>query len=502
LITETWLNPAIPFVCNYENFTMYRADRSSKRGGGVCIFITNKYYSNVIKTPKVAGVDLIAVDFYSHDLEKELRIVNVYVPPSSSLNVIENLCAVISGLITNDNYIIVTGDFNLHIENTNWKNSDYTNLNQQACTFLNFCNMVSLKQMISEPTHGTRILDLLLTNVEADVKNIDISCPFSGSDHNKVSFVYMGQLEKILQKKIIAYNKCDFDRLNEEIANINWDLTFSLLCTNNFDIIYTTFIEILNNLVISLTPTIVVSNKRYLPPNIKSQMEYKEKLWKNIKYKKVREKFILINKKIKKELLKFFQAHEKKLLSSPNQKNIYNYISSQLKSPNNYIPSLRAGNGMVFTDREKAEVLSDYFSTVFLPPGNKKIVNVCNSLSKLSNIEVNPQEIYNILRNLPNKCNTSPDQIPNIILKKCASGLAYPLTLLFNYSIANGMVPQLWKMSIIQPLYKKGSPNEPQNYRPISLTSSISKVLEKILHNKLYTFFKINNIIPNHQHGF
>ena len=77
-----------------------------------------------------------------------------------------------------------------------------------------------------------------------------------------------------------------------------------------------------------------------------------------------------------------------------------------------------------------------------------------------------------------------------------------PLCLLFEQSLLTGFIPQDWKDANITPLFKKGSRLNPNNYRPVSLTSQVIKLLEKILYDQLMDYITKQDLISCHQHGF
>ena len=74
-----------------------------------------------------------------------------------------------------------------------------------------------------------------------------------------------------------------------------------------------------------------------------------------------------------------------------------------------------------------------------------------------------------------------PDKIPAIILKQCRNVLCKPLSILFNKSITSSELPQDWKDADILPIFKSGDKQDCGNYRPISLTSIVVKILEKLI---------------------
>ena len=102
------------------------------------------------------------------------------------------------------------------------------------------------------------------------------------------------------------------------------------------------------------------------------------------------------------------------------------------------------------------------------------------------------------------KENKSPgvDGIAPKILKETVEQICTPLAHVFNMSLEEGIVPLEWKEANIIPLFKKGSRNKSVNYRPVSLTSVICKVLETIIRDHMMDFLIKHKLINPSQHGF
>ncbi len=86
------------------------------------------------------------------------------------------------------------------------------------------------------------------------------------------------------------------------------------------------------------------------------------------------------------------------------------------------------------------------------------------------------------------------------ILKNCAVGLAYPLSIIFKVSYNTGCIPGEWKMANVVPVHKKGSKEDVENYRPISLTCLVMKIFERIIKDEL--LLRIHHQLDKRQHGF
>jgi exonuclease III len=169
-------------------------------------------------------------------------------------------------------------------------------------------------------------------------------------------------------------------------------------------------------------------------------------------------------------------------------------------------------NGNVTTDKL---VIANSFNTFFSTVGN----DISNSVQP---IEKSPESYIPTNVNVPllNLDNTSPGQIIEIIkslmpkqscdidglslklIKYIAPEISIPLSHIFNLSLTSGVFPSKLKKSRIVPIFKAGDPKNCDNYRPISLLSSLSKILEKIVHIKLVNHLELNNLLYEHQYGF
>ncbi|CAB4040147.1 Hypothetical predicted protein, partial [Paramuricea clavata] len=134
--------------------------------------------------------------------------------------------------------------------------------------------------------------------------------------------------------------------------------------------------------------------------------------------------------------------------------------------------------------------------------------NVCSnndyanldSHTSLTNITLSENEVLNRLQNINVSKASGPDGIPGRLLKAIATEITPSLTKVFNLSLCSGKVPSAWKTALITPILKEGNPHVVTNYRPISLLSILSKVLERCIYNHCYEF--IQHKLTFYQHGF
>ena len=87
-------------------------------------------------------------------------------------------------------------------------------------------------------------------------------------------------------------------------------------------------------------------------------------------------------------------------------------------------------------------------------------------------------------------------------LKKCKDALSKPIHMIWQHSMSTGTVPKFYKTSNIAPLHKEGSRAIAGNYRPVSLTSHVIKIYERVLRKQMVAHLEENNLLNSKQHGF
>ena len=112
-------------------------------------------------------------------------------------------------------------------------------------------------------------------------------------------------------------------------------------------------------------------------------------------------------------------------------------------------------------------------------PINRYLSVIGRNHSTLMLTPVTEREIVKIINKLPAKHSSGYDNISNVLLKKLNDVLSPIICKLCNMSLSTGTFPDVMKIAEVVPLYKSKSPHEECNYRPISLLTTISKILEK-----------------------
>jgi len=189
-------------------------------------------------------------------------------------------------------------------------------------------------------------------------------------------------------------------------------------------------------------------------------------------------------------------------------KSFFAYVNSKQRTKI-VIDPLKDQHGEVITDNKiAADVMNNYFASVFTIedtnsiPEPVKIFKSTSELDKLKDIKIEEHVVRQKLDALKVGKSPGPDDIHAKLLYELRNELVSPLTKIFNLSIKTGLVPQDWKDANVSPLFKKGSKNKPENYRPVSLTSIVGKLLEIIIKEYMVEHLNKFNLIQHSQHGF
>ena len=157
-------------------------------------------------------------------------------------------------------------------------------------------------------------------------------------------------------------------------------------------------------------------------------------------------------------------------------------------------------------DSEEAEILNNYFASVFANEGSGVLPNFeeRNFSETLSNLEISTVMISKALDKLKASKSQGPDNIHPKFIKECKESLQQPLEIIFKKSLETGQIPvrDNWKQGNITAIFKSGSKTKAENYRPISLTSVPGNLFERLIRDEIVSHVERNNLFTQAQHGF
>jgi hypothetical protein len=241
-------------------------------------------------------------------------------------------------------------------------------------------------------------------------------------------------------------------------------------------------------------------------PHIKRQLNLKNNKWKTYKRHPTPANWSIfsgVRNQLTATIRNAKRLHEEQLIATCkyNKKLLFSYFRGKAAGRPTF--NLRRDDGTTSQDpTENVELINNYFSTIVGAAKVGQLPNLIPQTETISDIEIFEEEVLNLLRACDPTKSAGPDSIHNALLNGCASTIAAPLTLIFKKSMIEGYVPEDWRRAHIAPLFKSGDRSLPSNYRPISLTSQVAKLFEKLVKRQLYNFCEDHNIISPKQHGF
>ena len=166
------------------------------------------------------------------------------------------------------------------------------------------------------------------------------------------------------------------------------------------------------------------------------------------------------------------------------------------------IPTLQTNGQIITNDRDKANTLNNHFSSVFtqeIYPIPKLSPSVYSDIPFL---EIGIDGVVKQLKNINQNKATGPDELPARVLKEAAAEIAPIITHIFQQSYNTSKLPDDWLQALVTPIHKKSLKSDPANYRPISLTCILCKVMEHIILSNMWKHLHKHNILLHFQHGF
>ena len=206
----------------------------------------------------------------------------------------------------------------------------------------------------------------------------------------------------------------------------------------------------------------------------------------------------IVDDKLKEEEKAVRAIHE-------NPRFFFSYAKRSSKSKSRIGPLFDRGKKIHKDPKTMADLLQDQYASVFSDPNAeaKKIPprqQRCDSV--LSDVEFSTEDIEKAIDEINENSACGDGDIPAIVLKRCKKNLSTPILLIWKDSFHSGFIPAVYKKQYITPVHKKDSRALPENYRPVSLTSHIIKIFERILRNRIVDHLEKHRLICKNQHGF
>jgi hypothetical protein len=511
--TETWLTDEVrseEILSASLEFDVYRRDRPTDAHGGVLIAVRRDLMLNDIV--RSDNVELISGKIKSKD--KTIVIAAFYRPPNrveeSYLKTAQEEIAAIRHK-NKTAVLIVAGDFNL--PDINWstmsiEGSHYPRRVNE--TFLNLIADNNLEQQVDFPTRKENILDIILTTHPSYKIRCKPLPSIGNSDHDIV--LYDTSITAIRQKpskrKLFLWKRANLEKIKADIVKHNNDRN----AQDGAEEAWNNFKKMLLATIQKNVPSKYTEARHSLPwmtGKIKRCIKRKQKAHKKArrtKKKKDRDRYRRLQLEARFLIRDSNRQYMEDVVSENhkgNPKKFWAYVKSK-RQDSSGVPPLKDKDGFVRSDSlTKAEILNAQFQSVYTRESMSHLPDMGSKQQPdMDRIIVNRRGVQNLLEKLnPHKA-PGPDGVSPFILRAAAEEIAPILTDIYQKSLDTGVVPIDWKEAVIVPAYKKGDRSNPENYRPISLTSISSKVLEHVVHSSVMRHCDKHQILCDNQHGF
>ena len=479
---------------------------------GVCAYVKDNILTDSVTTP-LPNVLTFHVPLY------DVHIILVYRPPSNSIIDNENLLSFIEQFSVGKE-IVCLGDFNL--PNLSW-NSD---IPTDQCTplersFFELFNNLGMLQWVKESTYprSGNILDLMFTSEDDRVGMVDVLAPLPGCDHcpTLIEYTFSDQTGALTTDAVLP--KRDWPRgrygaISRALNEFDWDTELAYFNAEESLKHFSTIVTGLTEIHVPLkAPKDSKPPWATRPPT--SLVHRRQAAWsafKNARLQLGRHStgagsayavFTAVNREYRCFSTCSQVDYEKSLIyrSKEQPKILHSYIrNKKLGRPS--VGPLKLETGLCDNPQIMAESFALAFASVFtrgLPPdpAGHQLFD-----GHVSFLQISRDDVYALLSDLDGNSAMGPDGIHPLVLKRCAAQIAYPLHVIYNRSLHEGLVPSAWKESLVIPIYKKGPRYDPLNYRPISLTSTCSKTMERIICSHLRAYLEANSLLSPNQFGF
>lgn len=513
ILTECWLSKIGNTLPPLDSYGSYKSDFNSQNDG-VVIYIKQQLNYKIIKPHcneancliVKFGLDFAVAAFYR---SPSYRKSNAFIASLNNILISLKSCATIA----------MIGDLNINImpENCDPNSEQY----------LNMCASHGLMPAHLIPTRLGNCLDHVLLKTIKKTTTIVFDSPFT--DHLPVLFhIDLSPRSPPTKALTNTIERLELPKIVSEIRTLCFSNVLNCfepnLATNMFvntimSIIrrHTTFAQVSCRkrikkpwITIGLLRCMKVRDKLHIQTRIHPQNMIIQ-----ITYRRYRN---FCNNLLKKLKCNYEKNQFEKAKNNP--KKTWKVIK-EITNMNIISPPARELLNLSHSETASIDLVNNYFANVGKDLASQiqnpqNITNAVNGNSlgspftwsenplgkSMGLFSVDEQEIDDIITGLRSDCAVGWDGIPSSVIKASRCSLIPPLKHILNLCLAEGIFPEAFKKAVVHPIFKSGDRDNVTNYRPISVLTTLSKILEKILNIRLLSYLERNNLLSCNQFGF
>ena len=427
---------------------------------------------------------------------------------------------------------------NIDILNGRWLQLDY-NLLSFSRLLQNTCDVGNFHQLVKDVTRvqfnsvtsvtDMSCIDHVYTNAKFRCSEAEVTS-FGDSDHDIVSYTRYSKNPPIPARIVCKRSYKDFDSeaFKADVERTDWSDVYSY---DDVDLATECLTRKLRYILNVHAPWVRVQQRKFFVPWITDETKeliVQRDLWKKKakdlalispmadqnqkdaweEYRKYRNK---INNKKKYEEKLYKSEKMSEVADSPDivWKTAKSFMGWKTQGTPN---QLKVDNQLVTSAKKIAQYMNEYFinKVQVIRDGMREVTFslakvhdiMLNKTCKMKLNHVSVTKVKKVLKSLSNSRSTGVDELDNFSVKLAAESISEPLHYIVTLSLVQKKFPSGWKYSKVLPLHKKLDPLERKNYRPVAILSPLSKVLEKIVYEQIYSYFSENLIFHPNLHGY
>ncbi|GAB0203785.1 hypothetical protein GRJ2_002844100 [Grus japonensis] len=349
-----------------------------------------------------------------------------------------------------------------------------------------------LTQLVSEPTREGAPLDLLFANREGLVGDVMIGGHLGHRDHEMIEFLILGEVKRVASRTAtLDFWRADFGLLRRLVGRVPWEAVLKGKGVQEGWTLVQKEILKAQEQAVPMCQKTSWQGRRLAWLNRQLWLELRIKrrvygLWK--KGQATQEDYKDVVRLYREKIRRAKVQLELNLATAVkySKKCFYKYINNKRRAKENLHPLLDVGGNTVTKDEEKAEVLNATFASVFssktsCSPGTQPPELEDRDGEQKKAPIIQGEMVSDLLHHLDTHKSMGLDGIHPRVLRELAEVLPKPLSIIYQQSWLTGEVPVDWRLANAMPIHKKGWKEGPENYKPVSLTLLLGKVMEHIL---------------------
>lgn len=490
----------------------FRKDNHLNGGGGLMVYVRNGINVKRREDLEINDISCIWLEVMQ-EKGKPFLIGNIYRPPDSRIEFNDRFEDFIDNVFKENKEIILIGDFN--------KNLMADNVDRE---WLNFTLTLGLTQFVSNPTRVTpntsTLIDHIYSNIEGNITKVNV---FKSAISDHYAIFANRKINAPVNKhshKTITYRS--FKHFNEhtflhELNQVPWEVIENFDDVNEMLSVWNTmFLEVVNKHM-PIKQHRVKKNRQpdWLTPDIIDTMNERNRCKINglvEQYKQLRNKVSSMIKTAKNEMYKIKLDEGK---DDPRSIwKLFRELGAGGKSgPRENILGVNSNDQFITSDSEIANIFNNFFANVATQLKEPCIDSDFQYVKDYVDSKVPGDISFSIpnisqsfvrkyLSNLDISKATGLDCIGPRLLKMSQNIICSSITVIINKSLNQGIFPTEWKNAKVNPIYKSGPKDEVNNYRPISVLPTLSKIIEKWIHIKFMIYLDNYKLLHQKQSGF